>query len=85
MSTERGPGALRTAIDQWIISSMSYKYCCDEFGQAQADGTDNEGHLSLIRGDDGVWTMGMKLPPIEYCPWCGAKLRLPPSAEELPR
>lgn len=59
---------------------MSYKYCCDDFEAATMDKTDNEAYDALIRPFNGRWYAGneSKLSPIEHCPWCGVKLRLPP-------
>jgi len=40
---------------------------------ANEPGTDNEGYGNLIYVDeDGVAVMGDNLPPIRFCPWCGA-------------
>ena len=48
--------------------------CCDAWGLARQEGTDNEGYGSLIidnRPGYG-WGIGCDLPRVLYCPWCGA-------------
>ena len=55
-----------------------FHHCCDQFGYAQAWGTDNEGYSSAIRQyEDGSYNIGMDLGPIAFCPWCGAKINYP--------
>lgn len=52
------------------------KPCCESWNQAQQAGSDNEGHGALVyrRYDNGqIEAMGCDLPPIRFCPWCGAK------------
>ena len=44
-------------------------FCCLPFEDAHQSGTDNEGFGPLLRID----TIGCELPPIKYCPWCGAQ------------
>lgn len=46
--------------------------CCEDWCNAQASGTGNEGYNHLLIHDGEFWRMGFKMPPIEYCPWCGA-------------
>lgn len=58
---------------------MSYKFCCDDFQAATADGTDNEAWAALILvEEDGKWHIGADLPAIKHCPWCGVLVRDPP-------
>lgn len=59
--------------------------CCIAWGKAQTFGTDSEAYGSLLRDyanpqrHRGVvmrppdWHMGLELPPVKFCPWCGAK------------
>lgn len=51
--------------------------CCDEFLLALNEGTDNEGWMPLISIENGRWDMGLDLPPLNFCPWCGKKLENP--------
>jgi hypothetical protein len=50
--------------------------CCSDFDKAKQPGTDNEEYDSLIYVDvdDGKTKIGAKLPPIRFCPWCGAEI-----------
>ena len=53
--------------------------CCPEWLKAQQSGTDNEGYGRLIQVyPDGAASMGSDLPPIRFCPWCGADKRPKP-------
>ena len=52
-------------------------YCCDTWKKALSEGTDSEGFNSMIIYEDGLPTIGnigsdTELPPLKYCPWCGA-------------
>jgi len=53
--------------------------CCDAWRMAQQRGTDNEmyGALLWIEGETAL--MGCDLPPVQFCPWCGAEK--PPKAQ----
>lgn len=55
--------------------------CCDPMKNAQQDGTDSEGWQSLIEMFDNGFEMGLGLPPILFCPWCGTKIEYQPSME----
>lgn len=47
--------------------------CCKDFENAQASGTDSEGYGALVRENrKGNVELGLHLPPIRFCPWCGA-------------
>lgn len=46
--------------------------CCDAFLLANMLGTDNESYGCLIYGKKRPFMMGDGLPPIKFCPWCGA-------------
>lgn len=46
--------------------------CCQAWADAQTPGTDNEGYGQLLRHTLGRWSIGVDLPHIEFCPWCGA-------------
>jgi len=57
--------------------------CCEHWKRAQESGTDNEGYGALLgyeRTDAEIpvkvtgWYIGDRdeLPPIKFCPWCGA-------------
>ena len=60
---------------------VEIEVCCDAFGKATDDGTDNEGYGRLLmdRGNGSTWAIGCDLPPIAFCPWCGSKPALPSS------
>ena len=65
------------------------KPCCDPWQLAQQAGSDNEGYGALIyrRYDNGqIEVMGIGLPPIRFCPWCGANKSEPVSRkyDDLP-
>ena len=47
--------------------------CCAPWQDAKLAGTDGEGFSPLIRDFDGQWKIGMNLPGVSFCPWCGAK------------
>jgi len=51
---------------------MTKNQCCDAWGKAHEIGTDNEGCGELIYEIDGHSKIGYGLPPIRFCPWCGA-------------
>jgi len=51
--------------------------CCDAFRTALEAGTDSEEYMSLIEFKKGDWEAGNCLPPMVFCPWCGAKLEPP--------
>ena len=60
--------------------------CCAAFAHAWESGTDNEGYeplCSIALGDDRAFVVviGSGLPPINFCPWCGAAIGK--KAEEL--
>ena len=52
--------------------------CCEGFHMALQGGTDNEGYGPLLSHWHGEWRVGLDLPEIQYCPWCGRSL------EEIP-
>ena len=41
--------------------------CCEDMEKARQCGTDNEGFGPLVTG----LRIGMELPEIRFCPWCG--------------
>lgn len=43
--------------------------CCEDWQNALTSGTDNEGYGPLIISD----TIGVGLPPVKFCPWCGVE------------
>jgi hypothetical protein len=47
--------------------------CCEAWEKAQQSGTDNEAYGRLLYGADD-WRMGCDLPPVKFCPWCGAEV-----------
>jgi hypothetical protein len=66
-------------------ASVSTDQCCEGWAHAQHSGTDNEGYGRLLydcanpqwrvapRTKPPEWQMGSGLPPVKFCPWCGAK------------
>jgi hypothetical protein len=46
--------------------------CCNAWGKSEESGTDNEGYAALRWDLDGEWHFGLDLPPVKFCPWCGA-------------
>ena len=52
--------------------------CCQAWEDAQEAGTDNEEYSTLLRKTSGTWQIGASfLPPVNFCPWCGADKRKP--------
>lgn len=54
----------------------SEEQCCNAWSKAQQPGTDNEMYGQLLRNYGGAsndWHIGCDLPPVKFCPWCGAK------------
>lgn len=49
--------------------------CCDDFERAKQPHTDNEEYGPLIIEVEGPVMIGANLPPIRFCPWCGAEVR----------
>lgn len=51
--------------------------CCQAWEAAQQSGTGNEmyGHLLYQIGEQ--WQIGTNVPPVQFCPWCGADKRGP--------
>jgi hypothetical protein len=46
--------------------------CCEAWAKAHEWETDNEAYSSLVRySDDERALLGMDLPPVKFCPWCG--------------
>jgi len=59
--------------------SDARKRCCPVFEHALEDGTDQEGFGPLIREyDEFVIGKEEELPPIKFCPWCGARIEAKP-------
>jgi len=62
------------------MSERVYATCCDAFARALGWGTDNEMYGALIYpstypdGQVTHWNIGCDLPPMGFCPWCGAAL-----------
>ena len=53
---------------------MAEEKCCDAWEKAHESCTDNEGYGALIFSSfDGEEHMGVDLPRVKFCPWCGAK------------
>ena len=64
---------------------LKFKACCEAWSHANDEGTDGEGFGSLIwytEFDDDLrpYTSVLgdppavsELPPLRYCPWCGAR------------
>lgn len=46
--------------------------CCASYVAARQPGSDNEYYRSAIHGDGDERRIGAELPPISFCPWCGA-------------
>ena len=44
--------------------------CCEAMEAARQSGSDNEGFGPLVTG----LRIGMDLPEIRFCPWCGKSL-----------
>lgn len=66
--------------------------CCDAWSDAQCAGTDNEAYGALLRRagfdrhPDGAWLIGSSdLPPVKFCPWCGADKTKPHPLEAAAR
>lgn len=54
--------------------------CCEAWRRALQMGTDAEAYGSLIAFHDrqreehpGRFVAGFDMPPLNFCPWCGAK------------
>jgi hypothetical protein len=56
---------------------MSDLHCCDAFRDSTECCTDNEAFGALTRRRQDVFTIGVSLPPIKFCPWCGADKTTP--------
>lgn len=62
----------------WTFSSGSITCECQAFKDAQLSGTDNEAWGRLIRRDGAEgWSIGIDLPPMKFCPWCGREVPQP--------
>ena len=54
-------------------------YCCDSWKKAINEGTDTDGYGPLIQDHRRMYgifygpSIGMNLPDIQFCPWCGDK------------
>ena len=46
--------------------------CCGSWFEAYETGTDNEGYGPLAYAKPSGEFIGDALPPVKYCPWCGA-------------
>lgn len=46
--------------------------CCDTWEQSKEAGTDNELYGAVTMHFDGEWCVGLNLPPVKFCPWCGS-------------
>ena len=49
--------------------------CCEHWKHAHEIGTDNEEYSVLVwydEDDKGRAAIGSDLPPVRFCPWCGA-------------
>lgn len=63
------------------------KPCCDDWRNAHQSGSDNEAYGALVYTDlGGNITIGHSLPPVRFCPWCGANKTEPVSRkyDDLP-
>jgi hypothetical protein len=61
--------------------------CCDAWRDAYQSGSDNEAYGALVYTDlGGNITIGQSLPPVRFCPWCGANKAEPVSRkyDDLP-
>lgn len=47
--------------------------CCEDWEEAHKRGTDNESYDVLIGYENGLPVIGSDLPPVRFCPWCGAR------------
>lgn len=49
--------------------------CCESWRKAHEYATDNEMYLSLVHeAEGGAYPfIGSGLPPVKFCPWCGAE------------
>jgi hypothetical protein len=60
-------------------SEIVAQRCCAMWDRAHEFGTDNEMYHSLVHyaQDSKEALIGMDLPPVRFCPWCGKpKLRV---------
>ena len=48
--------------------------CCKSMADAFESGTDAEGYGPCLRISDDEVIVGIELPPISYCPWCGSRI-----------
>lgn len=67
------------------MGNANFKPCCEAWEHAHDDGTDSEGFTSLVWYTDGLDSRPYmscvgsapgavsELPPIRFCPWCGAE------------
>ena len=67
-------------VMQETIDKIMAESCCESWGKAQLPGTDNEEWEEVLKrgwDDDkedhnNEWYIGSNLPPVKFCPWCGA-------------
>lgn len=60
--------------------------CCRTMINAQQPCTDNEMYGALVDADwdNEVVEIGCGLPPIDFCPWCGQKIKkVSPKLKEI--
>jgi len=56
---------------QDVVEDVVGRCNCTTFVEAQEAGTDHNGDSSAIFREDGGFTVGYKMPLMNYCPWCG--------------
>jgi hypothetical protein len=56
--------------------------CCRTWKTACGPGTDNEGYSSLVCDIGGDEEIGLDLPPVRFCPWCGTRKNVKPEDKE---
>ena len=52
-----------------------FSVCCSSMAEAFKQCSDNEGYGSLFDVKEGRMTTGFDLEPLEFCPWCGERVR----------
>lgn len=61
---------------------ITVSVCCAELAKAFEPGTDNEGYGALVSiSIHGGYKIGCgELEDIEFCPWCGRRVKQPSNA-----
>lgn len=74
----QGPNPIRWAEK----GRLPKESCCDAWYEANQKSSDNEGYGALVYDGEEPWMkpedkgrahIGSYLPPVSFCPFCGAK------------